>query len=190
MQKSEKNDGAEATVDVQFTDLPNALIACKVTEDVFNDQTLKVRMCVMVDQSIQPKQACITLQWFPTIQLKPICVCVCARACMLSEVSPAWENRCNWMWEKRNLVVSLAQLDQTIFSSPFPPQTTVCKVPPQVCYYCFDHVGINDRGDVDDRLMITRWNQPSFDSIKAPLPLHVLSGQNQFSRTKRKNMPH
>lgn len=82
MQKSEKNDGAEATVDVQFTDLPNALIACKVTEDVFNDQTLKVRMCVMVDQSIQPKQACITLQWFPTIQLKPICVCVCARACM------------------------------------------------------------------------------------------------------------
>lgn len=67
MQKSEKSDGAEATVDVRFTDLPNALIACKVTEDVFNDQTLKVRMCVMVDQSIQPKQACITLQWFPTI---------------------------------------------------------------------------------------------------------------------------
>ncbi|XP_071186117.1 calcipressin-1 isoform X1 [Salvelinus alpinus] len=41
MQKSEKSDGAEATVNVQFTDLPNALIACKVTEDVFNDQTLK-----------------------------------------------------------------------------------------------------------------------------------------------------
>lgn len=83
MQKSEKSDGAEATVGVQFTDLPNALIACKVTEDVFNDQTLKVRMCVMVDQSNQPKQACITLQWFPTKQLKPIYVCVraCVRAC-------------------------------------------------------------------------------------------------------------
>lgn len=40
MQQAEK--GGEATVDVQFTDLPNALIACKVTEDVFNDQSLKV----------------------------------------------------------------------------------------------------------------------------------------------------
>ncbi|KAJ8003853.1 hypothetical protein DPEC_G00152720 [Dallia pectoralis] len=41
MQNSEKSVGADATVDVQFTDLPNALIACKVTEDVFNDHTLK-----------------------------------------------------------------------------------------------------------------------------------------------------
>ncbi|CAB1327764.1 unnamed protein product [Coregonus sp. 'balchen'] len=49
MQKSEKSDGAEATVDVQFTDLPNALIACKVTEDVFNDQTLK---------AVQPPHTC------------------------------------------------------------------------------------------------------------------------------------
>ncbi|XP_071765703.1 calcipressin-1 isoform X1 [Centroberyx gerrardi] len=40
MQKSE-NGGEEATVDVQFTDLPNALIACKVTEDLFNDNSLK-----------------------------------------------------------------------------------------------------------------------------------------------------
>lgn len=28
------------------------------------------------------------------------------------------------MWNKENLVVSLAKRDQTIFSSPFPPQTT------------------------------------------------------------------
>ncbi|XP_067116938.1 calcipressin-1-like isoform X1 [Osmerus mordax] len=39
MQQTEKS--GEATMDVQFTDLPNALIACKVTEDVFNDQSLK-----------------------------------------------------------------------------------------------------------------------------------------------------
>lgn len=35
----------EAQVDVHFTDLPNALIACKVNEDVFIDQQLKVRIC-------------------------------------------------------------------------------------------------------------------------------------------------
>ena len=40
MQQTEES--GEATVDVQFTDLPNALIACKVTEEVFNDQSLKV----------------------------------------------------------------------------------------------------------------------------------------------------
>lgn len=32
----------EATVDVQFTDLPNALIACKVAEDLFNEDRFKV----------------------------------------------------------------------------------------------------------------------------------------------------
>lgn len=32
----------EATVDVQFTDLPNALIACKVPEELFDEGSLKV----------------------------------------------------------------------------------------------------------------------------------------------------
>lgn len=32
----------EATVDVQFTDLPNALIACRIPEDLFNVGSLKV----------------------------------------------------------------------------------------------------------------------------------------------------
>lgn len=32
----------EATVEVKFTDLPNALIACKVPEDLFKEDTLKV----------------------------------------------------------------------------------------------------------------------------------------------------
>ncbi|KAG7503445.1 hypothetical protein JOB18_038489 [Solea senegalensis] len=40
MQKSE-NGGDEATVDVKFTDLPNALIACKVPEDLFTEDGLK-----------------------------------------------------------------------------------------------------------------------------------------------------
>lgn len=43
MQKSEKGGGGEATVDVQFTDLPNALIACRVPQDLFNEGQLKVR---------------------------------------------------------------------------------------------------------------------------------------------------
>lgn len=33
----------EATVDVQFTDLPNALIAYKVPEDLFSEGSMKVR---------------------------------------------------------------------------------------------------------------------------------------------------
>lgn len=43
MQQSEKVGGEEATVDVQFTDLPNALIACKVPEDLFNEGIRQVR---------------------------------------------------------------------------------------------------------------------------------------------------
>ena len=35
MQQAENGGEEEATVDVQFTDLPNALIACKVPEDLF-----------------------------------------------------------------------------------------------------------------------------------------------------------
>lgn len=43
MQQSGKGGDEEATVDVQFTDLPNALIACKVPEDLFNEGTRQVR---------------------------------------------------------------------------------------------------------------------------------------------------
>lgn len=43
MQQVENCGEEEATVDVQFTDLPNALIACKVPEDLFNEGSLKVR---------------------------------------------------------------------------------------------------------------------------------------------------
>lgn len=39
MQQSENSAGEAA---VELTDLPNALIACKVLEDVFNDDQLKV----------------------------------------------------------------------------------------------------------------------------------------------------
>lgn len=43
MQQVENCGGEEeATVDVQFTDLPNALIACKVPEDLFDEDGLKV----------------------------------------------------------------------------------------------------------------------------------------------------
>ncbi|KAJ4924061.1 hypothetical protein JOQ06_000303 [Pogonophryne albipinna] len=38
----------EATVDVKFTDLPNALIACKVPEDLFKEDTLKVSQCFVL----------------------------------------------------------------------------------------------------------------------------------------------
>lgn len=43
MQQAENGGEEEATVDVQFTDLPNALIACKVPEDLFNEGSQKVR---------------------------------------------------------------------------------------------------------------------------------------------------
>lgn len=42
MQQVENCGEEEATVDVQFTDLPNALIACKVPEELFDEGTLKV----------------------------------------------------------------------------------------------------------------------------------------------------
>lgn len=42
MQQAENGGEEEATVDVQFTDLPNALIACKVPEDLFNEGSQKV----------------------------------------------------------------------------------------------------------------------------------------------------
>lgn len=42
MQQVENCGEEEATVDVQFTDLPNALIACKVPEDLFDEDSLKV----------------------------------------------------------------------------------------------------------------------------------------------------
>lgn len=43
--------------------------------------------------------------------------------------------------KKGNLVVSLAKLNQTIFSSPFPPPDNRHIVSPQVCYYFSDQVG-------------------------------------------------
>lgn len=43
MQQVENCGDGEATVDVQFTDLPNALIAYKVPEDLFNEGSIKVR---------------------------------------------------------------------------------------------------------------------------------------------------
>lgn len=43
MQQAENGGEEEATVDVRFTDLPNALIACKVPEDLFQEGDLKVR---------------------------------------------------------------------------------------------------------------------------------------------------
>lgn len=42
MQQVENCGEEEATVDVQFTDLPNALIACKVPEELFDEGSLKV----------------------------------------------------------------------------------------------------------------------------------------------------
>ncbi|XP_053273408.1 calcipressin-1 isoform X1 [Pleuronectes platessa] len=41
MQRSKKAVAEEATVDVKFTDLPNALIACRVPEDLFGEGILK-----------------------------------------------------------------------------------------------------------------------------------------------------
>ena len=48
MQQAEGGGDQEATVDVQFTDLPNALIACKVPEDLFNEGGQKVRTACCV----------------------------------------------------------------------------------------------------------------------------------------------
>ncbi|KAL6115564.1 rcan1 [Pungitius sinensis] len=42
MQQAENGSAEEATVDVKFTDLPNALIACKVPEGLFGEGGLKV----------------------------------------------------------------------------------------------------------------------------------------------------
>lgn len=41
MQESDERNGA-ATADVQVDEQPNALIACKVSEEVFNDTRVKV----------------------------------------------------------------------------------------------------------------------------------------------------
>lgn len=43
MQQVDKCGEEDAAVDVQFTDLPNALIACRVPEDLFSEGGLKVR---------------------------------------------------------------------------------------------------------------------------------------------------
>lgn len=41
----QERDDEVATVDVQFTDLPNALVACKVSDEIFSTQCLKVSTC-------------------------------------------------------------------------------------------------------------------------------------------------
>lgn len=48
MQQVENGREEEATVDVQFTELPNALIACKVQEDLFNEGSLRVSVCAHI----------------------------------------------------------------------------------------------------------------------------------------------
>ncbi|KAM4602065.1 calcipressin-1 isoform 1-T1 [Polymixia lowei] len=60
MQQSE-----EATVDVQFTDLPNALIACRVTADLFNDiNSLKASFEALF-QSFDPE---VQFQYFKSFR--------------------------------------------------------------------------------------------------------------------------
>lgn len=44
MQQDENGGDDEATVDVQLMDLPNALIAWKVPEDLFNEGRMKVKI--------------------------------------------------------------------------------------------------------------------------------------------------
>lgn len=51
MQQSE-NGSKEQTVDVHFTDLPDALIACKVPEDLFSGGNLKVMRFYVLKKSM------------------------------------------------------------------------------------------------------------------------------------------
>lgn len=54
MQQSESGGGA-ATSEVQLNDQPSALIACKVPEEVFNEQQLKVGVHAL----------CVYLYYYP-----------------------------------------------------------------------------------------------------------------------------
>ena len=38
----QEKDDEVASVDMRFTDLPNALVACKVSEEIFSNPSLKV----------------------------------------------------------------------------------------------------------------------------------------------------
>lgn len=58
MQQSEK-----ATVDVQFTDLPNALIACRVPEDLFNEGSKQVRSKCSKPQLTSAPPPSVGLRW-------------------------------------------------------------------------------------------------------------------------------
>ncbi|XP_042368874.1 calcipressin-1-like isoform X1 [Plectropomus leopardus] len=60
MQQAENGVEEEATVDVQFTDLPNALIACKVPEDLFNEGSLRASFETLF-QSFDPE---VQFQYF------------------------------------------------------------------------------------------------------------------------------
>ncbi|CAL8348804.1 unnamed protein product [Boreogadus saida] len=57
MQKSTRTT-EEATVAVQFTDLPNALIACKVAVDLFDDGGVKSR-CANANTEVVPIPASV-----------------------------------------------------------------------------------------------------------------------------------
>ncbi|XP_075873661.1 calcipressin-1 isoform X1 [Nelusetta ayraudi] len=59
-----ENCGEEATVDVQFTDLPNALIACKVPEDLFDEDGLKGSFEALF-RSFDPE---VTFQYFKSFR--------------------------------------------------------------------------------------------------------------------------
>uniref|UniRef100_A0A673BES4 Uncharacterized protein n=1 Tax=Sphaeramia orbicularis TaxID=375764 RepID=A0A673BES4_9TELE len=65
MQQSENGSAEEATVDVQFTDLPNALIACKVPEELFNEGSLKTSFEALF-RSFDPAVQVPVLQVFPS----------------------------------------------------------------------------------------------------------------------------
>ncbi|XP_076838517.1 calcipressin-1 isoform X2 [Brachyhypopomus gauderio] len=63
MQEAENGDGA-ATADVQVTEQPCALIACKVPEDVFNDTRLKDEF----EGLFRPFDAGVSFQFFKSFR--------------------------------------------------------------------------------------------------------------------------
>lgn len=68
MQQAENGGEEEATVDVQFTDLPNALIACKVPEDLFNEGNLRVS--TKCSASVLVPATCTIYKHWRCIQLR------------------------------------------------------------------------------------------------------------------------
>lgn len=88
------------------------------------------------------------------------CLCLFARLCVsvrTCSVKWTWKSRCNWVWKKGNLVVSLAKLDQTNLLLSISSTDNRHIVLTQGCYYVFDQVGLHEIGDADDddEIMIT-----------------------------------